>query len=93
MHPHTKFGIPTSKNIGGSGTDGLTDGRMAITICLQQFLWGHKNNFVKKAELMIAAMPVCIYSTSLYKALIAVPWSVFHCNFDIKMNVEMFPKI
>ena len=32
MHPHTKFGIPTSKNIGDmdrtrSGTDGLTDGR------------------------------------------------------------------
>ena len=31
MHPHTKFGIPTSKNIGDmhrtrSGTDGLTDG-------------------------------------------------------------------
>ena len=32
MHPHTKFGIPTSKNIGDmhrtrSGTDGRTDGR------------------------------------------------------------------
>ena len=30
MHPHTKFGIPTSKNIGdmyrtGSGTDGRCD--------------------------------------------------------------------
>ena len=30
MHPHTKFGIPTSKNIGdmhrtGSGTDGQCD--------------------------------------------------------------------
>ena len=58
----------------GSGTDGLTGGRMdggmdkAITICLSQFLWGHKDSFVKKAELMIAANPVCIYSTSLYKA-------------------------
>ena len=32
MHPHTKFGIPTSKNIGdmhwtGSGTDERSDGR------------------------------------------------------------------
>ena len=32
MHPHTKFGIPTSKNIGDmhrtrSGTDGGTDGQ------------------------------------------------------------------
>ena len=32
MHPHTKFGIPTSKNIGDmhrtqSGTEGWTDGR------------------------------------------------------------------
>ena len=36
---------------------------------------------------MIAANLVCIYSTSLYKAWIGV------FNFDIKMNVEMFPKI
>ena len=45
--------------------DGQTDGGMdkAITICLPQFLWGHKNSFVKKAELMIAANPVCIHST------------------------------
>ena len=49
MHPHTKFGIPTSKNIGDmqgtrSGTDGRTDGRTdsAITICLPKFLWGIK---------------------------------------------------
>ena len=59
MHPRTKFGIPTSKNIGdmhrtGSGTDGLTDARTdggmdkTITICLPQFLWGHTNSFVKK---------------------------------------------
>ena len=79
MHPHTKIGIPTSKNIGdmhrtGSGMDGLTDGQTdggmdkAITICLSHFLWGHKNSFVKKGELMIAAKPVCIYSTPLYKA-------------------------
>ena len=75
MHPHTKIGIPTSKNIGdvhqtGSGADGQTDGGMdkAITICLPQFLWGHKNSFVKKAELMIAANPVSIYNTLLYEA-------------------------
>ena len=54
MHPHTKFGIPTSKNIGDmhrtrNGTDGRTHGRTdgrtdsAITICLPKFLWGHKN--------------------------------------------------
>ena len=49
MHPHTKFGIPTSKNIGDmhrtrSGTDTRTDTRTdsAITICLPKFLWGHK---------------------------------------------------
>ena len=40
MHPHTKCGIPTSKNKGEmhwtrSGTDS------AITICLPKFLWGH----------------------------------------------------
>ena len=77
---------PDSKRDGR--TDGRTDRGMdkANTICIPQFLWGHNNSFVKKAELMIAANPVCIYSTSLYKE------SVF-CNFDIKMNVEMFPKI
>ena len=71
MHPHTKIGIPTSKNIGDITGDGLTDGRrngqsnyyMPPTVP-----WGHKNSFVKKAELMIAVNPVCIYSTSLYKA-------------------------
>ena len=44
MHPQTKFGIPTSKNIGDmnqtrSGTDSV------ITICL---LWGHKNPELKE---------------------------------------------
>ena len=80
MHPHQKFGIPTSKNIGdmhrtGIGTEGLSDGLTdggkdsAITICLQKVLWGHKNSSVKKkVKLMKAANPVCIYSTSLYKA-------------------------
>ena len=54
--------------------DGLTDGQtggwmdIAITLRLPKFLWGHKNSFVKKSELMIAANPLCIYSTSLYKA-------------------------
>ena len=45
MHPHTKFGIPTSKNIGDmhrTKRDGRTDS--AITICLPKFLWGHKND-------------------------------------------------
>ena len=45
MHPHTKFGIPTSKNIGRYAPDtkrvGQTDS--AITICLPKFLGGHKN--------------------------------------------------
>ena len=54
MHPHTKFGIPTSKNIGDMDRtrkrDGRTDGRTdrrtdsAITICLPKFLWGHKKS-------------------------------------------------
>ena len=56
MHPHTKIGIPTSKNIGdGTGqeagrTDGQTDGGMdkAITICLPQFLRGIKTVLLKK---------------------------------------------
>ena len=51
MYPHTKFGIPTSKNIVDmlwtrSGTDRLTDRLWTdsvITICLPKFLWGHKN--------------------------------------------------
>ena len=55
MYPHTKFGIPTSKNIGNMDrtrkrdrrTDGRTDS--AITICLPKFLWGHKNIDITKA--------------------------------------------
>ena len=53
MYPHTKFGIPNSKNIGDMDRtrkrDGRTDGRTdgltdsAITICLPKFLWGHNN--------------------------------------------------
>ena len=47
MHPHTKFGIPTSKNIGDMHrTQSTTDG--AITICLPKFLWGHKKIFREK---------------------------------------------
>ena len=45
MHPQTKFGIPSSKNIGDMDRtqkrDGQTDS--AITICLPKILWGHKN--------------------------------------------------
>ena len=50
MHSHTKFGIPTPKNIGDMDRtrkqDGHTDGRTdsAITICLPKFLWGHKKH-------------------------------------------------
>ena len=46
MYPHTKFGIPISKNIEG-GMDGLMAGRTdsAITICLPKFLLGHKKIF------------------------------------------------
>ena len=42
--------------------DRRTDGGMdkAITICLPEVLWGHKNSFVKKAELMISANRVYI---------------------------------
>ena len=44
MHPHTKFGIPTSKNIGDMHRTRKRDVRTdsAITICLPKFLWGHK---------------------------------------------------
>ena len=43
MHPHSKLGIPTSKNIGDmhrTKRGGRTDS--AITICLPKFLWEHK---------------------------------------------------
>ena len=91
MHPHTKFEISTSKNIGdmhwtGSRTDGLMDGRgdgQCDYHTPPKVPLGHRKQ--------IAANPVCISSTSSNKALIAVRWSVF-CNFGIKMNVEMFPK-
>ena len=82
MHPHQKFGIPTSKNIGdmhrtGIGTEGLTDGRtdgrtegrtVRLLYADQKSFGGIKTVLLKKVELMIAANPVCIYSTSLYKA-------------------------
>ena len=44
MYPHTKFGIPTSNNIGDMDQTRKRDGRTdsAITICLPKFLWGHK---------------------------------------------------
>ena len=47
MHPHTKFGIPTSNNIGDmhrTKRDGRTDS--AITICLPKVLWGHKKQLI-----------------------------------------------
>ena len=49
MHPHTIFGIPTSKDIEDmhrtrSGMDGRTlQTDSAITLCFLKFLWGHKN--------------------------------------------------
>ena len=68
MHPHTKFGIPTSKNIGDmhrtrSGTDTRTDG--AITICLPKFLWGHKNYVIM----------ACLKSESVGKLINRIPGS------------------
>ena len=72
-------------------TDGRTAGRaVQFLYASQSSFGGIKNSFVKKNELLIAANPVCINSTSLNKAWIAVRWSAF-CNFGIKMNVEMFP--
>ena len=46
MYPHTKFGIPTSINIGDMDQNtkaGRTDRRSdsAFTICLPKFLRGH----------------------------------------------------
>ena len=75
MHPHHKFGIPTSKNIGdmhpiGSGRNRLTDGRtegrkeswtVRFLYASQNSLRGIKTVLLKKVELMIAANPVCIY--------------------------------
>ena len=68
QYAYTKFGIPTSKNIGdmhrtGIETEGQMDGGMdsAITICLPKVLWGHQNSSVKnKVKRMIAAHPVSI---------------------------------
>ena len=49
MYQHTKFGIPTSKNIEDMDRtrkrDGQTDS--ATTICLPKFLWGHKNHHIQ----------------------------------------------
>ena len=51
MYPHTKFGIPTSKNIGDMDrtrkldgrTDGLTDGRtVRLLYASQSSFWGIK---------------------------------------------------
>ena len=55
MHPHTKFGIPTSKNIGDmprtwGGTDSV------ITICLPKFLWGHKRVQIHLSNWLLTAV-------------------------------------
>ena len=44
IYPHTKFGIPTSKNIGDMDRTRKRDGRTdsAIPLCLPKFLLGHK---------------------------------------------------
>ena len=61
MHPHTKFGIPTSKNIGDMDRtrkrDGHTDRRTdsVITICLPKFLWGHKNKKPRVVSLVCSS--------------------------------------
>ena len=69
MHPHTKFGIPTSNNIGDmhrtwSGTDGRTDS--AITICLPKFLFGHKNTLVFSLEASKSIWLVVLKTKGLY---------------------------
>ena len=75
MHRHTKFGIPTSKNLGDmhwtrSGTDGRTD--RAITICLPKFLWGHKK------------IGYSIYELQQTACLVVKPIAV--CNFAFLIN-------
>ena len=75
MHPHTKFEIPTSMNIGdmhwtGSRTDGLMDGqrdRQCNYYTPPKVPLGAKKTVLLKNELLIAANPVCINSTSLNK--------------------------
>ena len=69
MHPHTKFGIPTSKNIGDMDwtrkrdgrTHGWTDRRTdsAMTICLPKFLRGHK----KILSIILKHLSICIPAT------------------------------
>ena len=85
MHPHTKLKIPTSKNIGdmhwtGSRTDGLMYGQAGWAVRLlyasRSSFWGIENSFGKTIELLFVAILVCINSTSLNKAWIAVRWSV-----------------
>ena len=56
---------------------------MPLLYASQKSFGGIKTVLLKKVELMIAANPVCIYSTL----------SRWFSNFGIKMNVEMFPKI
>ena len=53
MHPHIKFGIPTSKNIGEmyrtrSGTDGRT---VRLLYASQSFFGGIKRNFLVQCSL------------------------------------------
>ena len=75
MHPHTKFEIPTSKNIGDMDRtrkrDGRTDGRTdsAITICLPKFLWGHKKyefrRTLRKCQKVLISKGGCCRHVSL----------------------------
>ena len=63
MHPHTKFGIPTSKNIGDmdrtqkrdgrtdTRTDGLTDGRTVRLLYASQSSFGSIKNKISKMHL------------------------------------------
>ena len=69
MHPHTKFGIPTSKNIGDMDrkrkrdgrTDGLTDGQMdGRTVRL---LYASQSSFggIKSAQMSVVTF-ILIYN-------------------------------
>ena len=74
-------------------TDGQTDGGMdkAITICLPQFLWGIKTVLLKKLSSRLPQTQ-CVYTIHHCMKPESPPDGRRFVN-DIKMNVEMFPKI
>ena len=72
MHPHTKFGIPTSKNIGDldrtrkrdGHTDGLTDGRtVRLLYASQSSFGGIKTDQSLMGTLWVAKGPIFLIKT------------------------------